>query len=215
MTHILLVEDDHTLARPLIATLEREGFTVDHAPTAGAAEARVGAADLVLLDWRLPDEPGVDLLRRWRSAGVAVPVLLVSARSELVDRVVGLELGADDYIVKPFESAELIARIRARLRTHGSPTTTRVGAFTIDETTRTIRFQGAPVDLTRMEYALLRFGLANPHTVFGRDELLTAVWGYAPRVASRTVDTHVRQLRQKVSAEVIETVRGVGYRFKP
>ncbi len=215
MTHILLVEDDSTLARPLVARLEHEGYTVDHVTCAADAEKHVAAADLVLLDWRLPDEPGVDLLRRWRASGVGVPVLLVSARAELVDRVVGLELGADDYIVKPFEPAELVARIRARLRSHGPSTTTQIGAFAIDEQSRTVRYQGTVVELTRMEYTLLRFGLAHPHQVFGREELLTAVWGYAPHVASRTVDTHVRQLRQKFDDDVIETVRGVGYRFRP
>ena len=215
MTHILLVEDDDALAHALAERLRQEGFTVSRAATAADAEAAVHTAALVLLDWRLPDEPGVDLLRRWRAAGVGVPVLLVSARAELVDRVVGLELGADDYIVKPFETAELIARVRARLRHHGPPAETRTGAFTLDPRRRTVRFHGRVVDLTRMEYALLRFGLQHPHEVFGREELLSAVWGYAPHVASRTVDTHVRQLRSKLDDTVIETVRGVGYRFHP
>ena len=139
----------------------------------------------------------------------------MTARASLVDRVVGLELGADDYVTKPFELAELVARIRARLRRHAPAAQLREGRFTVLEDTRTVRFLGDTVELTRMEYRLLLFGLRRPQQVFGREELLSAVWGYSPQVASRTVDTHVRQLRQKLDDDVIETVRGVGYRFCP
>jgi len=215
MTRILMVEDDASVARPLAESLRHEGFDVTHAATAAEADRQVGEAELVLLDWRLPDEPGVDLLRRWRARGLSIPVLLVTARASLVDRVVGLELGADDYVTKPFELAELVARIRARLRRHAPAAQLREGRFTVLEDTRTVRFLGDTVELTRMEYRLLLFGLRRPQQVFGREELLSAVWGYSPQVASRTVDTHVRQLRQKLDDDVIETVRGVGYRFCP
>jgi DNA-binding response OmpR family regulator len=142
-------------------------------------------------------------------------VIIVTARSDVFDRVLGLEHGADDYVVKPFEPRELLARIRARLRTHGPDPVQRFGELHLDAANQKVTYAGIPVSLTRMELALLQFGLAHPRQVFGREELLTAVWGYAPTVASRTVDTHVRQLRAKLRPELIETVRGAGYRFCP
>ena len=214
MTRLLLVEDDDRVAVPLVKTLELDGFVVQRVTTVLAADASLAERpDLVLLDWRLPDGDGVDLLRRWRRAGVTVPVILVTARAELVDRVLGLELGADDYVTKPFEPRELIARIRARLRTHGDSAVVANADLQIDTSQRVVRVAGLPVAVTRMEYALLLFLVQHPGQVFGREELLSAVWGYAPAVASRTVDTHVRQLRAKVGADRIESVRGVGYRL--
>jgi DNA-binding response OmpR family regulator len=214
MTRLLLVEDDDRVAVPLVKTLELDGFVVQRVTTVLAADASLAERpDLVLLDWRLPDGDGVDLLRRWRRAGVTVPVILVTARAELVDRVLGLELGADDYVTKPFEPRELIARIRARLRTHGDSAVVAHADLQIDTSQRVVRVAGLPVAVTRMEYALLLFLVQHPGQVFGREELLSAVWGYAPAVASRTVDTHVRQLRAKVGADRIESVRGVGYRL--
>jgi DNA-binding response OmpR family regulator len=213
MSHILVVEDDPAVADGLATLLSREGHTVIRAGTASAADAAMAdGPDLVLLDWRLPDRPGIDLLRAWRARGVGVPILLVTANGDLVDRVVGLELGADDYVVKPFEPRELVARIRARLRTFHTPTTVRVGSLELDPADRSVRFAGAAVTLTRKEFDLLAFLAASPGRVFTRDELLREVWDYQ-RYTTRTVDTHVLQLRQKLDRDLLETVRGVGYRL--
>lgn len=209
---LLLVEDDDAVAAGLVERLTAEGYAVVRVATAADADSHVGDAELVLLDWRLPDRPGIDVLRDWRRRGLATPVILVTANGDLVDRVVGLELGADDYVVKPFAMRELVARIRARLRTHGVPETLGGAGLVIDPVRREVLVDGAPVDLTRKEFDLLRFLATSPGRVFTRDELLREVWDYT-RYTTRTVDTHVLQLRGKVGPARIETVRGVGYRL--
>ncbi len=215
MNRILLVEDEPTVAEPLAALLRREGFAVEVAATKRAAvEAIIHDPDLVLLDWMLPDGQGVELLRQWRAEGRTLPVVFLTARVDVVDRVLGLELGADDYVTKPFEPRELVARVRARLRRHGAgPEVLRHLGVELEPATRAARFEGAPLELTRLEHDLLTLFLRNTGRVFTRDEILNRVWGYDSFPTTRTVDTHVLQLRQKTRPDLIESLRGVGYRM--
>jgi DNA-binding response OmpR family regulator len=211
---ILLVEDEAAIGEPLKQLLEQEGYGVTWAQTAKAARA-LPPCDLVILDWQLPDGEGLELLKAWRAAGARVPVLFLTARHDVVDKVLGLEMGADDYLTKPFEPRELIARIRVRLRASSAektPTTIRHRDIVMDETAHAVTKDGAPVELARMEYALLKLFLTNPGRVFSRDEILNQVWGFEAYPTTRTVDTHVLQLRNKCGADLIETVRGIGYR---
>ncbi len=220
MSTVLIVEDEPGVAAALEALLAREGYTVLLASSLAAARRTFAAQGpslgAVLLDWRLPDGEGVDWLREIRATS-EVPVLLVTARVEVIDRVLGLELGADDYVTKPFEPRELLARLRARLRgRRKSPEAgTRVvdhAGVHVDLASREVTFEGRAVPMTRMEFGLLALLLEHPGRVFSREELLNRVWGYERTPTTRTVDTHVVQLRAKLRPELIESVRGVGYR---
>lgn len=223
MTHrVLIVEDEPQVAASLRELLERDGYTVEVA--ASIAEAHrvlaVGPPDVMLLDWRLPDGEGIDLLKELRKTS-DLPVLMVTARVEVIDKVLGLEIGADDYITKPVEPRELLARIKARLRkprvdpaqTTKAPSTLEHCGVRVDRETREVTFDGKTLDLTRMEFGLLVLLLENPGRVFSREELLNRVWGYERTPTTRTVDTHVVQLRTKLRADLIESVRGIGYRL--
>ncbi|MBI5510565.1 MAG: response regulator transcription factor [Deltaproteobacteria bacterium] len=218
-TKILLVEDDRDLAQSLADYLAAEGFELERAPTAAAAR-KIGpaAVDLVILDWKLPDAPGIDLLREWRAQGTLTPVILLTARTDLVDRVVGLELGANDYITKPFEPRELLARLRVQLRQLPSAapqeSTLRCGELELSKTTREVRFRNRQVELSRQEFSLLCLLMENPNRVFSREEILNQAWGYESFPTTRTIDTHILQLRQKTDAALFETVRGIGYRLR-
>jgi DNA-binding response OmpR family regulator len=216
---VLVVEDDAVVAAALHALLAGEGY----APTvAGSiAEARAAGAadfDVVLLDWRLPDGEGIDFLKELRKTS-DVPVLMVTARVDVIDRVLGLELGADDYVTKPVEPRELLARIKARLRRPGkeaAPEAERVieaHEIRVDLDAREVTFRGQPVTLTKMELELLVLLLKNPGRVFSREELLNQVWGFERAPTTRTVDTHVAVLRSKLVPELFESVRGIGYRL--
>jgi len=219
MSRILVVEDDAAIAVSLRELLTRDGHDVVHAKTiAEANQSLTPAIELVLLDWMLPDGQGVDALRAWRKH-TDVPVILVTARADLVDRVVGLEIGADDYVTKPFEGRELTARIKARLRGRAKAkepdeTLSRDG-IVMDVTAREVTFRGAKIELTRMEFGLLKLLMENPTRVFTRDELLNRVWGYERAPTTRTVDAHVLALRTKLDPALIVSVRGIGYRFRP
>ena len=222
--HVLVVEDEPEIQASLRALLEREGYAVTVAGTvaegrralAGEAGSH-GRPDLVLLDWRLPDGEGIDLLRELRKTS-DLPVVMVTARVDVIDKVLGLEIGADDYVTKPVEPRELLARVRARLRpkarAEAAPKRTLAhGGVTLDLDTRIVMFEGAAVSTTRMEFNLLALLVENPGRVFSREELLNKVWGYERTPSTRTVDTHVVQLRTKLRAELIESLRGIGYRF--
>ena len=228
MERLLVVEDDPAIAGPLVRGLERAGFTVTHAPD-GTAALAAEPVDLVLLDLGLPDLDGTEVCRRLRATG-DVPIIIVSARDDEVDRVVGLELGADDYVVKPFGLRELIARIRAVLRrrgpsaTPGAPTpvgtddaaalaTTVVGAMVVDRRTRRVTVDGEVVHLTPKEFDLLAVLADDPGAVRSRHQLLDDVWEGDWYGSTRTLDAHVAALRRKVGPERIETVRGVGFRL--
>jgi DNA-binding response OmpR family regulator len=216
---LLLVEDDPTISGPLSEGLTREGFDVVVVANAAAA-LTADPVDLVLLDLGLPDLDGRVVCQRLRERS-DVPIIIVTARGEEIDRVVLLELGADDYVVKPFGFRELVARIRAVLRRTSSrdaPTVTtivRLGTLTIDQRTREVRFEGAVVALTPKEYDLLLCLAADPGAVRGRDQLIHEVWDEHWWGSTKTLDVHVASLRKKLRPELIETVRSVGYRLVP
>ena len=215
---LLLVEDDPTISVPLREGLVREGFEVDVAST-GAAALAAADADLVLLDLGLPDVEGRVVCQELRARG-AVPIIVVTARGDEIDRVVLLEMGADDYVVKPFGFRELVARIRAVLRrtgggsTDGSDPTITVGPLSIDRRTRTVIHAGEVVALTPKEYDLLVYLAADPGTVKGRDQLIHDVWDEHWWGSTKTLDVHVASLRKKLDPDLIETVRSVGYRLR-
>lgn len=217
MSRVLLVEDEPQIAASLRELLEREGYEVMVATTIAAAKrALQEPLDVMLLDWRLPDGEGIDLLKELRKTS-DLPVLMVTARVDVIDRVLGLEIGADDYVTKPVEPRELLARVKARLRrvraAPPEPTVVVGGGVRLDKETREVMFGGAAVELTRMEFGLLALLLEHPGRVFSREELLNRVWGYDRTPTTRTVDTHVVQLRTKLRADLIESVRGIGYRL--
>jgi DNA-binding response OmpR family regulator len=217
---VLLVEDDAGIREPLREYLERSGVTVTCASDlATASRCMSDAPDAVVLDWMLPDGDGVDWLKALRARGDATPVVLLTARAELTDKVVGLELGADDYVTKPFEPRELLARLRARGRANAAPrgaapARLESSGIIVDLATLETTFRGEPVTLTQMELKLLRFFLENPKRALTREALLVEVWGQRSPT-TRTVDVHVAQLRQKLAPELFETLHGLGYRFKP
>ncbi len=214
---VLIVEDEATIAIPLAEGLAREGFDVSRASTGSEALA-ADEPDIVLLDLRLPDMDGLDVCRRLRERS-RVPIIIVTARGEEADRVVGLELGADDYVVKPFGLRELIARIRAVSRRLGEPgqhiAPLRVGGLEVDERARRAFTDGAELDLTPMEFELLAALARDPGAAVSRRRLLQEVWGTSWSGSSKTIDVHVAALRRKLGDPGwIETVRGIGFRLR-
>lgn len=225
MPKIVVVEDEPAIAESIAYSLRRDGFTVSVAPTLAAAEREVLQADLVILDLMLPDGSGFDLIGQIRRAGRGTAVIVLSSRDSEADRVAALETGADDYVNKPFSPREIVARVRAVLRrivpvAGGPEIAARPPArlpLSTDEATRRAEVHGKDLDLTRVEFDLLACLLAAPGRVFTRAQLIDRVWGDGFAITDRTVDSHVKGLRKKVSeaggdAALIETVRGVGYR---
>ncbi|GAA3279642.1 response regulator transcription factor [Dactylosporangium vinaceum] len=216
---VVVVEDEKPIADLLRMYLTRDGFGVhvEHDGPAGLAAARKLRPVACVLDIALPGMDGTEICRRLREAGDWTPVLFLTARDDEVDRILGLELGGDDYITKPFSPRELVSRVKAVLRrTQGPPDTQQirsVGPISIDAGRRECRVDGAPVSLTSTEFSLLAHLMGRPGRVFTREELLGSVWGYAAHSGTRTVDVHVAQVRGKLgtAANVIRTVRGVGY----
>jgi DNA-binding response OmpR family regulator len=221
---VLLIEDEESIATPLVGALEREGFEVEHAATgrAGLDAATRDAVDLVLLDLMLPDMDGRDVCRTIRQSS-SVPVIMLTARGLETDRVVGLELGADDYVVKPFSVAELAARIRAVLRRTeergaAPKDVLEVGDVELDRRTWTARHRGESLELARREFELLRLLLEHAGEVVTREKLMRDVWETEWMGATKTLDVHVSTLRRKLGDDpsaprYIHTVRGVGFRF--
>jgi len=217
VVHVLVVEDEDSIAEPLAEGLRREGFTVTRAAT-GAEALAAPETDVVLLDLRLPDVDGLDVCRRIRERS-DVPIIAVTARGEEADRVVGLELGADDYVVKPFGIRELIARIRAVTRRHrGSPGgdgTIRVAELELDPRARRVRLAGRELDLTAKEFDLLAALARDPGAAVSRRRLLEEVWETSWYGSTKTIDVHVAALRRKLGDPGwIVTVRGVGFRLR-
>ncbi len=226
MATILVVEDEHDLNNLVRRHLEAEGHQVVQAfdGPSGLEAATRARPDLVVLDWMLPRLDGLEVCRRIRQESV-VPILMLTARSEEVDRVVGLEVGADDYLTKPFGIRELLARARALLRrveldreaagNGSSQSALSVGPLRVDLLEHTATVDGRLVDLTPKEFELLALLVRNPGRAFSRDYLIERVWGYDANGSDRTVDTHVLRLRRKLGAvgDWIETVWGVGYRL--
>jgi DNA-binding response OmpR family regulator len=217
VVRLLLVEDDPTISDPLVEGLRREGFDVELAPT-GVAALAADPVDLVLLDLGLPDLEGRVVCQELRAAS-SVPIIVVTARSDEIDRVVLLELGADDYVVKPFGFRELVARIRAVLRRSGQAGTRvddeplAVGALVIDQRRHEVIFAGEPVALTPKEYDLLSCLVLDAGAVKTREQLMREVWDEHWWGSTKTLDVHIASLRRKLAPEVIETVRSVGYRY--
>ncbi|KAB0465276.1 MULTISPECIES: response regulator transcription factor VxrB [Vibrio] len=214
---LLLVEDDKNLADGLLVSLEQAGYECLHAELVSEVDAYWEQADLVILDRQLPDGDSVDALPGWKKKK-DIPVILLTALVTVKDKVAGLDSGANDYLTKPFAEAELFARIRAQLRLPDAEEQdeSKVIAqnLVIDKATREVFFNEQEVTLTRTEFDLLLFLASNLGRVFTRDELLDHVWGYNHFPTTRTVDTHVLQLRQKLPGLEIETLRGVGYKMK-
>jgi two-component system response regulator ResD len=225
METVLVVDDEPTLREVVVRYLERAGYHALEAGDGDEAEnvLRNHTPDLVILDLMLPGTDGLELCRQIR-ADSALPVIMLTARGEEADRIVGLELGADDYVTKPFSPRELIARVRTVLRRTQGPAEPRDriqhGDLTLDSETRDVRKAGRLVPLTAREFDLLWFLASHPRRVFSREHLMTRVWGYEPAFDTGTVTVHIRRLRAKIEADAahprhIETVWGVGYRFSP
>jgi DNA-binding response OmpR family regulator len=223
---VLVVDDEPTVRDVVRRYLEREGYQVALAADGPEALAAVAARppDLVVLDIMLPGLDGLEVTRRIRAAS-ACPVILLSAKGHETDRIVGLELGADDYVVKPFSPRELVARVRSVLRRtrgedNGRSAPVTAGDVSVDTTTREVTVAGRPVGLTVREFDLLAFLVRNPRQVFTRGQLLQQVWEYTWLGDTSTVTVHVRRLREKIEADPsdprrVQTVYGVGYRFVP
>ena len=225
---ILIVEDDLTLRQALSYNLTREGYEV---AGAGDGESALAAAqgrfDLILLDLMLPAMSGLEVLRTLRGGGISTPVIIVSAKADEVDRVVGLKIGADDYVTKPFSRPELLARIEAVLRRHRRdgtepevrPQRLEIGPIVVDLDRRQVSVGGTPTHLTTKEFDLLAFMAGSPGRIFTRDQLLSRIWGYDFAGDGRTVDVHISWLRGKLRGtgdhNWFRTVRGVGYAFSP
>jgi two-component system response regulator RegX3 len=226
VTRILVVEDEASLSDPLSYMLRKEGFEVALAETGPAAleEFDRRGADLVLLDLMLPGLSGTEVCRALRSRS-AVPVIMLTAKDSEVDKVVGLELGADDYVTKPYSARELVARIRAVLRRHGEPdelvtATVEAGPVRLDVDRHVVSVGGAPVSMPLKEFELLELLLRNAGRVLTRGQLIDRVWGSDYVGDTKTLDVHVKRLRAKVEPDPgaprhIVTVRGLGYKFEP
>ena len=223
MPRVLVVEDEPAIAESLVYALKRDGYDVVHAPTLAAALGQLDDVEIVLLDLMLPDGSGFEVIGRARNAKAPPAIIVLSSRDDEADRVAALETGADDYVTKPFSPREVVARVRAVLRRAAAPEKKAerkagaVLALAIDEPSRRATVHGKTIDLTRVEFDLLACLLSAPGRVFTRAQLIDRVWGDGFAITDRTIDSHVKALRRKVTeaggdASLLETVRGVGYR---
>jgi two-component system alkaline phosphatase synthesis response regulator PhoP len=222
---ILVVEDEEVIRMTLGDRLENEGYTVEFAVDGEEAvrKATHYAYDLILLDVMLPRKSGYDVCRDIRMAGNVVPIIMLTARGQTVDKVLGLKIGADDYVTKPFDAGELLARIEALLRRANIPATAgvqRFGSVQVDLRGTTVTRNGNVVPLSAREFQLLRYFVEHRGTTLSRDVLLKEVWSYSTEAFTRTVDVHVASLRQKLEDDpkkptLIVTVPGLGYKFAP
>lgn len=214
---ILLVEDDELLASGLLLALQRAHYIVEHVQDGRNAVSALSDNnfDLVILDLGLPGLDGTEVLKTIRARGDTVPVLILSARDATTDRILGLDLGADDYLVKPFELDELLARIRVleRRRSGLSVNRLQLGSLVLDLSSFAVLWNGQPVELQRREFMLLKRLIENPQQVFSRAQLEESLYGWGDGVESNTIDVHVHHLRKKISPALIKTIRGVGYRI--
>ncbi len=213
---LLLIEDDTMIGRALRQGLSDAGFTVDWVMDGRAAERALGndVYDLALLDLGLPGHDGMAVLQGLRTRGNAIPVLIVTARDAVADRIAGLNAGADDYVLKPFDLDELIARVRALLRRHaggGSPLL-ECGQLTLDPLKKLVSLKGEPVNLSPREFALLETLMQRPGAVLSREQLEDSIYGWTEEIGSNAVEVHLHKLRRKLGTNTIRNVRGVGYK---
>ncbi len=224
MKRILLVEDEPAISEMIRFALAREGYEVDEAVDVKDAREMIAnqRPDLAVVDWMLPDDSGVDMVRGLRQDEINrdMPVIMLTARAEENDKIVGLESGADDYMTKPVAIRELLARIRAQLRRaqgFDATETLTTGSLTIDFAAHNLEINGDPVPIGRTEFKLLHFFMSHPNRVYSRSQLLDFVWGQNVYVEERTVDVHILRLRKLLKPSgvetMVQTVRGVGYRF--
>lgn len=217
--HILIVEDEEKLAKFVQLELGYEGYevTVANDGLSGLMAARDSEPDLVLLDWMMPGLTGVEVCRRLRATGAMMPVILLTAKDDIEDRVAGLDAGADDYVVKPFSIEELLARVRAHLRRNQSddPELFQFADLTLSRKTREVKRGDRAIELTAKEFDLLDYLISHPKQVLTRDRILEEVWGYDFMGDSNIIEVYIRYLRLKLESEnesrLIQTVRGVGY----
>jgi len=225
MAKILIVEDEPGIAFGLESDLQTEGYEVAVVGDGAEAVRRAGteAFDLILLDVMLPHKDGFEVCRELRQAGLPTPIVMLTAKTGEVDKVLGLDLGADDYVTKPFSPRELIARVKALLRRAeppaDAPRILEIGKLAIDPASYRVSHSGKPVPLSTLEFRLLYYLASRPNRVFTRDQLLDAVWGTDRFVTPRSVDVYVRRLREKIEADPenplhLKTVRGAGYLFE-
>ncbi|CAM3598979.1 winged helix-turn-helix domain-containing protein [Deinococcus frigens] len=219
MARVLIVDDDPAILEILHAYLSGEGHEVLQASGGHHARELLPRADLAVLDWMLPEVSGLDLVREARQAGLDLPLLMLTARGEEEDKLRGLDLGVDDYVVKPFSPREVVARVRALLRRAGVRHEIGSGELFLDVRTRRATLAGQPLELSKLEYDLLSTFAQHPGLVWTRERLLERVWGHDFPSTARVVDVHVTALRRKLGDDAdcpryIETVRGVGYRFR-
>jgi DNA-binding response OmpR family regulator len=220
---ILVIEDNHRLSSSLAANLAHEGYSVDAAYDGqeGQDLAELTSYDLIILDILLPKKDGLQVCRDLRRRRIHTPILLLTARDGVEDRVQGLDYGADDYLVKPFAMRELLARLRALLRRQSPYTNGRleIGDLVVDPVTHTVEREGRSIDLTPKEFALLEFLLYHPNQVVTRELIEQHIWNYDFESESNVIDVYVRRLRRKIDApfavKLLTTVRGVGYRLQP
>jgi DNA-binding response OmpR family regulator len=224
MKRVLIVEDEALMARMLARVLREEGYAAETAGDgrSGFARAAGESFDLLILDWMLPDRSGIQIVRGLRAAGVGTPVLMLTARDQVEDRVEGLDAGADDYLSKPFALPELLARVRAltrRPQTEPAEATVRTGDLALDPVLHVVRRGDEEIYLTAKEFALLHTLVRRPGRVFTRSVLLDTIWGAPGEVRTNVVEIYVSYLRKKLDREgepsLIRTVRGVGYTFRP
>ena len=217
--HVLVCEDDELIASGIVAGLCAQGLTVEHVATASAARAMLKAAefDVMVLDLGLPDEDGLKLLQQQRSQGLEIPVLILTARDSVTNRVDGLQAGADDYLLKPFDLRELAARLQTLLRRVAGRSVNLIehGRLTYDPSSRETLLAGQSVDLSRREQALLQALLHNKGRVLSSEQLKDSVYGFNDELESNALNVHIHHLRRKLGNGIVETVRGLGYRLGP
>ncbi|HFZ1080595.1 TPA: response regulator [Pseudomonas aeruginosa] len=217
--HVLLTEDDDLIASGIVAGLNAQGLTVDRVASAGDTQAllQVARFDVLVLDLGLPDEDGLRLLQRLRQQGVDLPVLVLTARDAVTDRVAGLQAGADDYLLKPFDLRELGARLHTLQRRSAGRCVNVIehGRLSYDPSTRETWLDGRPVELSRREQALLQALLNNRGRILSGEQLKDSVYGFGDEVESNALNVHIHHLRRKLGNAIVQTVRGLGYRLGP